>query len=357
MSAVWKSAVWKSAAVVVAVLLVVVPRTTFTLEVADWAMGDLFLGIGDLSVRETKGKYAVLEATAVPSGEYLVDGNRGYTGGCAIDPVTGYLWTTSLTGNTISVFGDHTLLDTINVRTYTSPKGPSRGSVGSLVFDAAGNVFAGSTDGLNRLVKLNAAGTVVDTFQMPRGVKWFDLASDQRTIFYTSDDTVIHRYDLAMRSPLADFASMRDGSIHALRLLSNGQGLLVAGSISVSWLDLNGAVMQEYWLSGVTGFRGLNITPDGKSFWTYTDSTELYRFDIATTQLLAGPIATNFATVNGLCARLEYTAAEDRCRVTGGDGQPMSVTCARLEACRNPADDDLDGLTDADDPNCLTPAP
>jgi outer membrane protein assembly factor BamB len=324
--------------------------------------GDMFLAIGDLAFRETKGKYAVLHTDGTSTGDVLVDRNRGYTAGCAVDPIGGALWTTSADGNTVSVFegagfGLHPLLQTISVRSFTFRGGQARGAVGSLVFDADGNVLAGTYDGANELLKISQAGAILDRFALPAGVKWFDLASDQHTIYYTSADTVIRRYDLATRSPVPDFTALPDGTVSALRLLPNNQGLLVAGSISVYWLDLNGTRIKQYWRPAMTGYHGATIAADGRSFWTWNEAAELYRVDLTTARVLSGPIATGFPRLRGLCIKHEYTAAEDVCRVVSGNGQPQTVTCPRLEACGNQTDEDLDGLADELDPDCTPAAP
>src|SRR5687768_16300718 len=110
------SRAFKTAAVALAATLTVSP-VAFSTSSSQWEVGEIFLGVGDLAFRDTKGKYAVLRPDATPRGEFLTDRNRGYTGGCAVNPVDGTLWTTSRDGNTITQFdaigdqwGDHALL-------------------------------------------------------------------------------------------------------------------------------------------------------------------------------------------------------------------------------------------------------
>src|SRR5688500_4663991 len=127
--------------VAVATILLALPAPTLTTPGTEWRSGDLFIGVGDLAFKESKGQYALLGADGSPRPGTLTDKHRGYTTGCAIEPATGHLWTTSLDGNTISQFadlreptGEHPLLRTINVRPYTFLNGQARGAVGSLAF-------------------------------------------------------------------------------------------------------------------------------------------------------------------------------------------------------------------------------
>jgi streptogramin lyase len=351
--------------VVVATILLALPSPTLTTPGTDWRSGDLFVGVGDLAFKESKGKYALLGEDGSRRIGTVVDKNRGYTTGCAVEPATGHLWTTSFDGNTISEFddlreprGEHPLLRTINVRPYTVVNGKARGAVGSLAFDANGNLYAGTSDGTNRLLKFSADGFLLDSYALPAasgGIAWFDLATDQHTIYYTSPlDTVVRRYDVAARAPLPDLATLIDGTIYALRLLPNDQGLLVAGSAGISRLDLAGTMSTRYWLPG-TQFYSLNIAADGKTFWTSSAQGQLFRFDIASETLVAGPIATGFRTVHGLCVKDEYVAAEDTCRTTDAAGESMQAMCALLEHCSNQTDDDGDGAADGADLDCQIP--
>ena len=51
--------------------------------------------------------------------------------------------------------------------------------------------------------------------------------------------------------------------------MPNGQGILVAGTNVVFWLGLDGHVVRTYAIPGALSFA-LNISPDGRSFWTAT---------------------------------------------------------------------------------------
>jgi hypothetical protein len=296
--------------------------------------------------------------------EALQDLALGYTSGCTLDVATGYLWTTSFDGNTITKFGDlhnargvHPILQTLDVAAHTAIDADRPGAVESLAFDASRNLYAGTVDGTNRLLKLSPSGALLDTFTLPvgdRGVDWFDIATDQRTLFYTSEDNIVRRYDLAARAPLPDFATLQDSRAYALRLLPGNQGLLVAGTIGISRLDANGVYVTRFWQPD-SQFFSLSLTPDATAFWTSTEDGRLYKFHIPSERVLVGPVTTGHPSANGLCVKLEYTAAENVCRVAGPDGAPVAVACPKLEFCRNTVDEDGDGFLDEADPDCAPP--
>jgi sugar lactone lactonase YvrE len=309
----------------------------------DWRVGDLFVSsVGMASKGATlSGEYAVFAADGTPRGESVGRMLRSGTAGCAVDVDSGYLWAAGFDGNTVSRYEDvhnallqHGLLDSVAVRALTFVNGRARGAVQSIGFDAAGFAYAGTTNGTNLLLKFNGSGALVDTFTLPGGSKGmarFDIAGDQRTVYYTSGvpgDGNVRRYDLATRAALPDFAALIDGSVHALRVLPNEGGVLVAGSVGITRLDMHGQYVTRHWLPGVS-FTSLNITPDGREFWTSTTLNQLYKFDIATGTVVLGPIQAA-PDVNGLCVKMEYTAAENICREADGTGEPVQVACPSL---------------------------
>jgi hypothetical protein len=346
----------------VATVLFALPAPTFTTPGSDWRTGDLFVSVGDRTDRESRGTFVLFSSEGAPRDVSIVDRNRGNTAGCTVEPATGFLWTTSGDGNSLSAFedvlgadGEYPLLQTVNLRGFTFRNARARGAVGSVLVDANGRLLAGTSDGANLLLVLAPDGTVIDSFEMAGGIASFDLAADQHTVYYTSPlDSVVRRYDLATRQPMPDFARLVDGSLHALRLLPNDQGLLVAGSVGITRLATSGAFLTRYWVPE-TQFFALSIAPDGRTFWTSNMTGQLLRFDLASEKLIAGPIDSGFAKIQGLCAKDEYLAATDVCRTTGADGQEMSVKCPAIETCGNLTDDDGDGLADAADADCQVP--
>src|SRR5207247_2881992 len=105
----------------------------------------------------------------------------------------------------------------------------------SILFDASGNIYIGQADGLKKILKFNPAGTLLDSFTPttgPRGTDWIELAADQCTMFYSSEGTIIRRYNVCTHSQLPDFATLPHGLSYALRLLPTG-GMLVADTSEV----------------------------------------------------------------------------------------------------------------------------
>jgi outer membrane protein assembly factor BamB len=165
----------------------------------------------------------------------------------------------------------------------------------SCVFNAAGEAYVGVADGAIKLFKFDANGRVLETFSnIPvgaRGVDWIDLSSNQCTLFYTSEDTKVRRYDVCARAPLPDFATGLAAPCYALRLRPNSE-VMVACRDQVYRLSVQGTVLQNYTRQSIgetsaSGLFALNLDPDGSSFWTAgLGSGKLYRVDIATGALL-----------------------------------------------------------------------
>ena len=239
-----------------------------------------------------------------------------------------------------------------------------------------------------------------DTHSGWQGSDWLDLASDQRTIFYTSEWSTIYRYDVGPNPPggvrqlpadpgdrdegdpkIWPYATMLppDPSVpaprvfYALRILPPGDGsggVLVALPEGLVRINEQGTLLNGYDVNNVDGFFALNISPDGKSVWSAsTQNGRIYRWKIATGQLesLVNGGITGFAsgatvddngryTIDGLCVMGEYTAAQEIC----GDGidndqdGEIDEVCQPVEACHtlSPGDDDGDGLVDSNDPDC-----
>ena len=80
------------------------------------------------------------------------------------------------------------------------------------------------------------------------GVDWIDLASDQCTLYYTTEGTDIMRYNKCTNTQLPNFNAVSfdpDYSAFELRILPDGS-VLVADSDAVIHLDASGNVIQTY---------------------------------------------------------------------------------------------------------------
>jgi hypothetical protein len=178
----------------------------------------------------------------------------------------------------------------------------------SCVFDQSGNVYVGQagfngtqTDAQVPVLKFNPSGVLLDSFVLPtgpRGTDWIDLASDQCTLFYTSEDTTVRRYNLCTRSALpaliALVPTVTDEPCYALRLRPNRE-LMVACQEEVYRISPQGVNLQTYTRQSIgetdpQGLFALNLDPDGSSFWTAGGlSGYVYRVDIA-----SGAVITSF---------------------------------------------------------------
>jgi hypothetical protein len=179
----------------------------------------------------------------------------------------------------------------------------------SCVIDQAGNVYVGQagfdgaqTDAQVPVLKFNRSGVLLDSFVVPtgeRGTDWIDLADDQCTLYYTSEDTTVRRYDLCTRTALPPLLTViplaSDEPCYALRLRPNRE-LMLACAQGVRRIGPQGLELQTYTrqsigeTEAVVGLFALNLDPDGTSFWTAGGvSGNVYRVDIA-----SGAVLTSF---------------------------------------------------------------
>jgi len=178
----------------------------------------------------------------------------------------------------------------------------------SLAFDAAGNVYVGQADCTGDILKFDAAGNPAGSFDVlttVRGTDHIDLASDNCTIFYTSRDRNIYRYNVCTRTPLPNFNTqplpqpdppadpVRDAAAYHLRVLPDGGVLVANGFGRIVRLDASGNQIQTYIAPGETNFWGgvdlvvVNGTFDG-TFWATNAWTDnVFRFDLQSGAVLA----------------------------------------------------------------------
>jgi hypothetical protein len=211
-------------------------------------------------------------------------GSAEQTGMCF--DAAGNLYSTNFEDDSVSKFdGAGNLL----VAHYA---GPFNQDPESCVFDSSGNMYVGQADGARTILKFDSSGTLIDTLSVAtgdRGSDWIDLASDQCTIYYTSEDDTVHRYDACTHTQLADFATGLPAPCFALRILANG-GVLVTCLNDVVHLDSTGATIGSTTAAslGLSELFAMNLDPDGTSFWTagFTED-KVVKADIATGNVLS----------------------------------------------------------------------
>jgi sugar lactone lactonase YvrE len=195
----------------------------------------------------------------------------GFTTGSASDP-SGNFYVTDFSLSQVSKFD--------NTGAFVSTFGSGYSTPEDILFDAAGNGFAGNIGG--GILKFDSAGNLLTTFDTGR-TDWFDINAGQTIAYYTDEGGAIHRWDLVNDVALPDFTA--SGGNFALRLLSGG-GLLVASFTAVNRFDAAGNIIQSYDPDNNTELFALNLDPDGHSFWTGdVNNGKLYKIDISSGNL------------------------------------------------------------------------
>ncbi len=292
-----------------------------------WNVGDVFAGVGG-------GTYNIYDNSGV-SKDTISDGLGGFTTGCSFNGTLDKLYTTNFSNTKVEVYDNavpHTLSQTID----TAVNGGA--SSESVVFASNGDFYVGHADGNHQLQKFNAAGIFQLAYAAAienRGTDWNDLASDQKTMFYTSEGTHVKRFDVSTSTQLTDFntVALLGVNAYALRLLPPGDGtggLLVADSADIKRLDGTGAVVQSYDAPGEDSWFALNLDPNGTSFWAGDFGTNnFYRFNIASGVVEVGPIASG-GSLFGLCVKGELTAAKPLPGTMTGGGSVFTADGKRV---------------------------
>jgi len=160
------------------------------------------------------------------------------------------------------------------------------------------------------LLQFDPTGTIPKTIIETR-VDFFDIAADQDTILYTQELRDIKRVSISTGTSLSNFTTGTAENAFAIRILPDGS-VLLADRDDVKRYDSEGYVFQTYDRPGENSWFSLNLDPNGTSFWSGNfETSNYYRFNIATEALEIGPINTGTLadTLFGLCAKGEITAA------------------------------------------------
>jgi hypothetical protein len=204
----------------------------------------------------------------------------------------------------------------------------------SCAFDRAGNVYIGqagvssSPDTQVPVRKFDRYGTALEDFVVPtgtRGTDWIDLAGDQCTLYYTSEDTSVRRYNVCTHTVLPVFATgLTPPYCYALRLRANRE-VMVACQEAVHRLSPQGANLHTYSRASIgetdaNGLFAMNLDPDGTSFWTAgLLSGNVYHVDIASGAVL-GSFNSGAGGVAGLAVYDEL--GDDTLFVDGFESAP-----------------------------------
>jgi streptogramin lyase len=270
--------------------------------------GDVFAAVGNGQVQHYDSLGNLL-------GTLITSPTGGFTTGMATDSA-GNLYVTNFQEDFVSKFTGPGVPHTHSVAFTTDPAS----SVESILFDKVGNIYVGQADGTKDILKYDAAGNFLMRYDVAvedRGSDWIDLDADQQTMYYTSEGTTVKRYDVVNNIQLTDFATGLPGTdAYALRLIpaAAGGGMLIANTELIVRLDASGNVIQTYDVPGEDGWFALNLDPDLSSFWSADFGTDnFYKFDIASGNILLGPINTGTGVVSffGLAVFGEFAAGQN----------------------------------------------
>lgn len=165
----------------------------------------------------------------------------------------------------------------------------------SILFDQQGNALVGQLRGNGDVLKFDSGGALIDNYDVPTtvdGSNHIALGPDGTTLFYTSGDSGIYRYDLATRQPLPDFTHVLRGVARVVKPLADGT-VLVAAEREVVRMDSQRNVLMTSDVEFIDRWYDIALHPDGRTFWasSYGFGGLCGRFDLAT-----GALVDSFAT-------------------------------------------------------------
>lgn len=189
-------------------------------------------------------------------------GSASITTGTIFDS-SGNLFVTDFDGNDVSKF---------------NPAGELLGSFGSgfdadpesIVVDSSGNFYVGQADGEHKVLKFDKNGNLLAEFSPEtesRGTDWITLASDDCTLYYTSEGHSIKRFNVCTNEQLPDFVDNLPGpEAYQLRFLPDG-GFLVADASAILRLDREGNIIQTYNTPDGEEWFNVQFAPGASTFW------------------------------------------------------------------------------------------
>lgn len=247
--------------------------------------------------------------------QVLNTGLGGFTTGSAFDK-NGNFYVTGFSASQVSQFDSSG-----NLTDATFAACDAGSACESIVFNAAGEFFVGQASGTRDILKFDATGARIDSYDVATstiGSDWIDLAADGTTLLYTSEGQEVFSYDTTTDTQNANFANGLPGSnAFALRQIADGT-VLVADRQSIVRLDAAGNVIQSYDQTGNDNWFALNVDPDGKSFWSGDfGGNILTKFDIVTGAILA---SLDLDLVAGLSGVQLFGVSVFGERLVGGGG-------------------------------------
>jgi hypothetical protein len=267
-----------------------------------FASGQVFASVGNSAVNVYSA------GSGNPLVARLNDGlQEPYTAGSAFDSSGNFYVTDDYSGD-VSEYAPDGTLDGVFASGLQNPL--------SLAFDNQGNLYVGQQT-TPYIAEFSKTGQLIQNIgplaTELTGDDWIALAPDECTVYYTTEETDILRYNMCTNQqlpnlnvqPFASFDASTGLPVQAfqLQILPDGD-VLVADSNADILLDPNGNVLQTYTCASLPGCQGslfaMSLDPDDTSFWT-GDSTsgDIWQVDIASGDVLQ-QINTHSGSLFGL---------------------------------------------------------
>jgi len=257
---------------------------------AQFQTGDVFVAVANGQVQWRRPNGTLVQTLNTTVG--------GFTTGMALDSAN-KLYVTNFSNNSVSVFDKFGVLQGTFGSGNTTPE--------SIVFDNQWNAYVGNLG--NGIRKFDYNGNFIETSYNGR-VDFMDLQSDQCTMLRTTEGTFVGTHNVCTNVAGPNFATGLLGNAYALRIRLNGDVLLAMGT-NIIRLNSAGSIIQTYDVAGENGWFGLNLDPDGTSFWSADFNTSnVYRIDISSGNIITTyNTGTSSGTVFGIAVAGEITAA------------------------------------------------
>lgn len=284
--------------------------------------------IGDVFVATATGTVLHYNSAGQSLGSLSTGSANNETGMCL--DATSHLYVANFAGETMSKFDSAGNLMPYPYESFSSTYPASNPE--SCTVNAAGDLFVGVPEApcspacpSGVLEEFSPTGALLHTWRPTVenvGVDWIDLASDQCTLYYTSEGSDILRFNVCTGQQESNFASNVSGQMWAMRIRADG-GVVATDSVyGVVRFNSAGQLVQTYPFSSFKNPDGtsaallfaLTLDPDGSSFWaaaetyggegTVTYPGEIYKMNISTgaleTSINTGQPQSAFGTTGGL---------------------------------------------------------
>lgn len=327
--------------------LALATQAQVTNHTIDWVGGDVF--VGQVTANTSPAGYQVWHSAnpnasrpSYTNEQIVQDGRNGTTAGCGFDLAYRFFGTNSAQSlvDRYAIAAAHDVVQQLSTQTAGAS------SSQSVVLDSGPNMFIGyaatTTPGFGTIEQWTKDTTSPPTsqtlgFYQPNqaftvpvdnsGPGWLDLASDGKTIFYTSQgrkiytlNTQTHAFNLwADLSTL--HGSIYRGTLYAIRILPNGgpdatNGVLVADQQNVKLVKATNGVItsvQVFKFNPLANLQALTLDAfnPGTTFWVgdaSATSNNLLRYNMSTGRTEV-TLSTG-AGVGGVCQDAGFNAAQ-----------------------------------------------